>query len=229
MSKAGIKVWASQKEKTNLGPVMSSYKATCSLEESTSTLVLRHVGQDSETTLRVFEVAVLDTGLDNIKRSRNDQRSRSTSNGSNKVLEPAGLVVVLKVEEVLLGESRTTEELSWVSILVHPIRSDFKTYSKRTRSVTGSSPAPTTVQTETLIGNDLEDTTATEGLGVCLTLDLEDIEGQKNDLTNTDQTASALAFEAPRGELMLMPYLPAVECMMALPVFLPKAPSKSAP
>jgi hypothetical protein len=28
---------------------------------------------------------------------------------------------------------------------------------------------------------------------------------------------------------MLMSYLPAVECMMALPVFLPKAPSKSAP
>jgi hypothetical protein len=79
------------------------------------------------------------------------------------------------------------------------MRSAFKTYSKRARSITGSSPAPTTVQTETLIGNDLEDTTATEGLGVCLTLDLEDIEGQKNDLANTDQTMGALVFEALKG------------------------------
>jgi len=61
------------------------------------------------------------------------------------------------MENVLLGKSRSTEQ------------------SERSRGVTSSSPAPTTVQAETLIGNDLEDATATESLGVCLTLDLEDV------------------------------------------------------
>lgn len=61
-------------------------------------------------------------------------------------------------------------------------------YSERTRSVTGGGPAPTSVQAEALVGNDSEDTTAAEGLGVCLSLDLEDVEGKENDLSDTDQT-----------------------------------------
>jgi hypothetical protein len=72
----------------------------------------------------------------------------------------------------------------------------YDTYSERTGSVTGGGPAPTTVQTETLIGNNLEDTTATESLRVCLTLDLEDIERQENNLTNTNQTAVALVLQS---------------------------------
>jgi hypothetical protein len=86
-----------------------------SLEESSSTLVLGHVGEDSETTLGVLEVSVLDTGLDDIERSGDDKRGRGTGNRSNKVLEPAGLVVILKVEKVLLGEGRATEQLHCVS------------------------------------------------------------------------------------------------------------------
>jgi hypothetical protein len=89
-----------------------------SLKESSSTLVLGHVGENSETTLGVLEVAVLDTGLDDIERSGDDERGRGTGNGSNKVLEPASLVVILEVEKVLLGEGRTTEQLNCVSFLI---------------------------------------------------------------------------------------------------------------
>lgn len=64
------------------------------------------------------------------------------------------------------------------------------TYSERSGSVTGGSPTSTTVETHTLIGDDLEQTTATESLGVSLTLDLEDVQGQKDDLSDTDQTIS---------------------------------------
>lgn len=64
------------------------------------------------------------------------------------------------------------------------------TYSERSGSVTGGSPASTTVETHTLIGDDLEQTTATESLGVSLTLDLEDVQGQKDNLSDTDQTIS---------------------------------------
>lgn len=49
-------------------------------------------------------------------------------------------------------------------------------YSEGARGVTGGSPASTTVQTHTLIGNNLEKATATEGLGVSLALNLKNIE-----------------------------------------------------
>lgn len=86
MSKAGMSVCASQKEKTSLGPVMRSYTSEVrvstellddrgttlaylghkSLEEAGESLVLGHIRQDSETALRVLKVSVLDTSLDDI-------------------------------------------------------------------------------------------------------------------------------------------------------------------
>lgn len=63
-----------------------------------------------------------------------------------------------------------------------------ETYSERSGSVTGGSPAPTTVETEALIGNNLDDTAATESLGVRLSLDLENVEREKDNLSNTNQT-----------------------------------------
>lgn len=92
--------------------MISTYLGDESLEEAAEALVLGHVGQNSEAALGVVEVAVLDSGLDDIEGSRNNQGGRGTGNGGDKVLEPAGLVVVLKVEEVLLGKGRTTEQLS---------------------------------------------------------------------------------------------------------------------
>jgi hypothetical protein len=85
-------------------------------------------------------------------------------------LAPAGGVVVTEVVDVLLGKGRTTKE------------------SERARGITGGSPASAAVETHTLISDNLEKTTATEGLGVGLTLNLEDIKRKKNDLSDTDQT-----------------------------------------
>jgi hypothetical protein len=62
------------------------------------------------------------------------------------------------------------------------------TYGERSRGVTGGSPASTTVKTHALVGNNLEEATATEGLGVSLTLNLENIQREKDDLSNADQT-----------------------------------------
>lgn len=71
------------------------------------------------------------------------------------------------------------------------------TYSERTGGVASGSPAPTTVETESLILDDLKDTTALESLGVCLTLDLEDVERQQHNLTNTDQAISQTGQHRP--------------------------------
>ena len=86
------------------------------LEEGGGTLVLEHVGNDASASLLDLEVAVLDTGLDDVERSRDDERSRGTSNGCDKVLEPGGAVVVGELVEVFLGCGTTTEELCCASV-----------------------------------------------------------------------------------------------------------------
>lgn len=64
------------------------------------------------------------------------------------------------------------------------------TYSEGSGGVTGSGPTGTTVQTHTLIGDDLEQTTAAEGLGVSLTLNLQDVQRKQDNLSNADQTSA---------------------------------------
>jgi hypothetical protein len=64
------------------------------------------------------------------------------------------------------------------------------THSEGTGGVTGSSPTGTTVQTHTLIRDNLEQTTATEGLGVSLTFNLQDVQREEDDLSNADQTSA---------------------------------------
>ena len=86
------------------------------LEEGAHALVLGHVCDDSETRLLGLEVAVLDTGLDDIERSRDDERSRGTGDGGDKVLRPRSGVVVGELVEVFLGSCGTTEELQVVSV-----------------------------------------------------------------------------------------------------------------
>lgn len=71
--------------------------------------MLGHVGENAETALGVLKVAVLDAGLDDVERGRDNERRRGTSDGGDKVLEPSGLVVVLEPKHELLGESGTTE------------------------------------------------------------------------------------------------------------------------
>lgn len=142
------------------------------LEEGGRTLVLEHVGDDASASLLDLEVAVLDTGLDDVERSGDNEGGGGTGDGSHEVLGPCSAVVVLELVEVLLGGGGTTEE------------------SERTGSVTSGGPAPTSVETEALVGNDPHDTTATERLGVCLPLDLEDVEREENDLADTDKATS---------------------------------------
>jgi hypothetical protein len=91
--------------------IRGKYLWNKTLEEGGDTLVLHHAANNLESTLWVLEVSVLDTGLDDIERSRDDERGSSTTNGGDEVLEPSGLVVVRKTEEVTLSESGTTEEL----------------------------------------------------------------------------------------------------------------------
>lgn len=65
------------------------------------------------------------------------------------------------------------------------------TYREGTGGVTGCCPAPAAVQTKALVGNDPEQATAPESLGVGLALDLEDVERQQDDLTNANQRTSS--------------------------------------
>ncbi len=59
-----------------------------SLEETREAFLSSHVAQNSEAALGVLKVAVLDTGLDDIERSRHNERCRGTGDRCNKVLEP---------------------------------------------------------------------------------------------------------------------------------------------
>ena len=63
-----------------------------------------------------------------------------------------------------------------------------ETYSKGAGRIARGGPAPTPVQAEALVPYDLEDASSAERLGVGLALDLEHVEGQEDDLANTDQT-----------------------------------------
>jgi hypothetical protein len=143
------------------------------LEEGGRSLVLKHVGDDASAGLLDLEVAVLNAGLDDVERCRDNEGSGGTGDRSDEVLAPAGAVVVLELVKVLLGCGRATEK------------------RERTRSVASSGPAPTSVQAEALIGNNPHDTTATERLRVCLSLDLEHVEREQDDLTNTNDAASS--------------------------------------
>lgn len=69
-----------------------------------------------------------------------------------------------------------------------------KAYSEGTRGVTGGSPASTAVQTHTLILDDLKKTTTTESFRVCLSLDLQDVKREKDNLSDTNQTELQSAY-----------------------------------
>lgn len=139
------------------------------LEEGSGALGGDHVLDDLQTGLGVVEVSVLDSGLDDIERGRDNQRGRGTKEGGDNVLAPGGLGVVLESQNVLLGKGVTSEQ------------------SKRSGGVSGSGPAPASVQTHTLLLDDLEEASALESLGVSLSLDLKHVKRQENNLSDTDQ------------------------------------------
>lgn len=65
-----------------------------------------------------------------------------------------------------------------------------RTYRERARGISCSSPAPASVQAEALVGDNLEHTSAPKCLRICLALDLEHVQGQQDDLADTDQATS---------------------------------------
>jgi hypothetical protein len=69
-----------------------------------------------------------------------------------------------------------------------PKMGDGYTNSKGAGGVSSSGPTPPTVQSKTLIPYNSEDSTPSEGFGICLSLDLQDVEGKENDFTDTDDT-----------------------------------------
>lgn len=97
----------------------STYLWYQALEEGREALVPDHAAHNPEATLWVVEVSILDTGLNNIQRSGDNQRRGGTGNGRNKILHPSGLVIILKSVQVTFRECRATEELCSYQLCVH--------------------------------------------------------------------------------------------------------------
>lgn len=163
------------------------------LEESRHALVACHLGQNLESSLWVLEVLVLNTRLDDVQGRGHDQGCSRTSNRGDKVLEPRRLVVVLELEEIFLGEGRSSEQLcapSLISLNLPKLHVEYETYRKGTGGISCGCPAPAAVQAEALIGDNFKYASSSEGLRVCLALDLENVEGQQDDLADADQATS---------------------------------------
>lgn len=65
----------------------SHQKLRCeTLKERSETLILHHVGDNPEAALGVLKVLVLNAGLDNVERCRDDEGCAGTGNGCDKVL-----------------------------------------------------------------------------------------------------------------------------------------------
>ena len=61
-------------------------------------------------------------------------------------------------------------------------------YRKGPWSIACSCPAPSSIESEALVGDDSENTPSSECFGIRLSLDLQDIQRKKNDLAYADQT-----------------------------------------
>jgi hypothetical protein len=64
-------------------------------------------------------------------------------------------------------------------------------YRERSRGIARSRPTPAAIETEALVGDDLEDASALESLRIGLAFDLEDIEGKQDNFADTDQTSKS--------------------------------------
>jgi hypothetical protein len=92
--------------------VSSTHLRNQAFEEAGEAFMSRHVGKNLKSALWIFEVTILDSRLDDIERSRHNQRRRGSRNRGDEVLEPGGFVVVLKAEKKLFGKCRAAEELA---------------------------------------------------------------------------------------------------------------------
>ena len=170
--KAGMSVCASQKLNTSFGPVMSSFGVSPLKKLETPSyrnMFPMTLKPDSD-----LEVPVLDPSLDDVQWRGDDQRRGRTRDTGDEVLRPGRAVVVLELVEVFFGRGRTAEE------------------REGARCVAGGGPGPAAVEGKVLVGDDAQDAPATEGFGVGLALDLEDVEREEDDLANADETRRAV-------------------------------------
>lgn len=71
-----------------------------------------------------------------------------------------------------------------------------ETYGERAGRVPGHGPPPPTIQCRTLLHEDADNTSPTEGLRVHLPLDLEGIEREEDDLTDASQAVGSEALRS---------------------------------
>jgi len=81
-----------------------------SFEEAGDTFILQHAGHDSEARLGVLEITVLNAGFDDVEGRGDNQAGRCTGDGSDEVLAPGSLVVILEFEQLFFGPGRSSEE-----------------------------------------------------------------------------------------------------------------------
>ncbi|KAI3483170.1 hypothetical protein L1887_53950 [Cichorium endivia] len=143
------------------------------LEEGAEALVFDHVLDDGHAADLGFEVGVLDARLYDVEGGSDGDGCDGTADGSKEVLRPCSVVVVLEAKDVFLCEGGSTEE------------------RKGAGGVTCSGPAPTTVEVDVLVGKNAQESSRSEGLRVGLTLDLEHIQRQQDDLADTRERTSS--------------------------------------
>ena len=171
-----IYVYSESRTKESRG---KAYLGSETLEQRGRALVLDQVLNHSNAADLRLEVGILDTGLDRVERSGDGDRRDGTSNRSDEVLHPGRLVVVVEVEEVVLGQGRSTEELEAGQSQCQLVSGE-ATYSEASWRVAGHGPSPATVQRRALLEENSHDTTSTEGFRIHLPLDLEGIQWQKD-------------------------------------------------
>ena len=66
------------------------------------------------------------------------------------------------------------------------------TYCKASRSISSSGPSPTTIKPKAFIFDNREQTSTAEGFRVGLPFNFEDVKRQKDNLSNSDQTVTAM-------------------------------------
>lgn len=88
-----------------------TYLGGQSLEETRDTLVPHHFPDYLKPALWVLKIPVLYSSFNDIQRSRDDQRRAGSGNRGDKILHPAGFVVVCEFVQILLGEGGASKEL----------------------------------------------------------------------------------------------------------------------
>lgn len=102
----------------------------------------------------------------------------------------------MNIEDVFFCYSGSTEELvkkrvdEKASLRVREGKRGCgrNTYCEASRSVSSHGPAPTTVQSRSLLHENTNDTPTTECFRVYLTLDFKSVKREKYDFSNTSQT-----------------------------------------